>query len=111
MQERRKAHRFAFLATAEVHEELCGAKIAVRVANMSISGCYLLMTNPLPKGKSILIKIRTKTEYFQCQATVVHSNQGDGMGLVFNDVSPPFVRVLQEWLFQSMVESSTFQSG
>ncbi len=79
--ERRTANRFTFLAlprSSEIH-----AARAACVTDLTISGCYLRMTNPLPEGAPILVKIRTKTEYFQCRAKVVHSNQGDGMGVVF----------------------------
>ena len=105
--EHRRAHRFPFLATAEVAEGPCGMGIAARVADLSIFGCYLLMINPLPEGASILVKIRTKTEYFQCYATVVRSTPSCGMGVVFRNVSPPFLKVLQVWLCEAMQETNT----
>jgi hypothetical protein len=108
--ETRRAHRFPFLATAEVAEG-CGEGVAARVSELSIFGCHLLMSNPLSEGASILLKIRTKTEFFQCHATVVHSNQSHGIGVVFRDVSPPFRTVLQAWLLEAMRETSTHQIG
>jgi hypothetical protein len=56
------------------------------------------MPDPYSEGASVLIKIRTSREFFQCHATVAHSTPGIGMGLEFNKVSPPFQVVLQEWL-------------
>ena len=62
------------------------------------------MTNPFPKHASVLINIRTNREFFQSQATVAHSAHGAGMGVMFRDISPPFLRVLQRWLQEAMPE-------
>jgi len=55
-------------------------------------------SHPFSKGASIRIKIRTKSEFFPADATVKHSSQGLGMGLMFHTVSSPFLIVLREWL-------------
>ena len=54
--ENRRAHRFPFLASAEVAEG-CGEAVAARVSELSIFGCHLLMSNPFSEGASILLKI------------------------------------------------------
>jgi hypothetical protein len=36
-------------------------------------------------------------EFFQADATVAHSAHGLGMGVTFQEVSPPFLIVLQRW--------------
>jgi hypothetical protein len=56
------------------------------------------MSEPFCKDASVRIKIRTKSEFFQVDATVKHSSQGLGMGVMFHAVSPPFLIVLREWL-------------
>jgi hypothetical protein len=92
----RGAQRYAFVATAEV-EHAALVRIA-RVKDISIHGCYLAMPDPFVKGVSVLVKIRTNREFFQCDATVAHAISGIGMGVEFEKVSPPFQIVLQEWL-------------
>src|SRR5258708_6954045 len=99
-EERRSTQRCAFVATAEVADS-----VSVRSANvgdLSIHGCYLAMPEPFSKGASVLVKIRTNREFFQCRATVAHSTPGIGMGLEFNAVSPPFQIVFQGWLLHAL---------
>jgi hypothetical protein len=95
--ERRCTQRYPFVAAAEVERSGGGVRNA-HVADLCIHGCYLKMPDPFSKGASVLVKIRTNREFFQCRAAVAHSTPGIGMGLDFDKVSPPFQRVLQEWL-------------
>src|SRR3954471_25024846 len=99
-QERRRAHRHAFVTNAEAADSF-GVRVA-RVKDLSIAGAYLAMTNPFSKGAVILVTIRTKTEFFQCHATVAHSTYGLGMGVEFSDISPPFQNILEGWLLGTM---------
>src|SRR5712692_5944668 len=98
--ERRRANTYAFVANTEVAN--CSDERIARVTDLSVAGAYLAMTNPFSKHASVVIKIRTKAEYFQCNATVAHSTHGIGMGVMFRDISPPFLAVLREWLMASM---------
>jgi len=94
--ERRRSHRYPFIANAEVATS--SDKRVGRVMDLSFAGAYLAMTNPFSKHASVVIKIRTQTDYFECNATVVHSTHGIGMGVMFREISPPFLIVLREWL-------------
>ena len=98
--ERRRAYRYAFVALAEV-VNASDERIA-RVTDLSLAGAYLAMTDPFSKHASVVVKIHTKAEYFQCDATVAHSTHGIGMGVMFRDMSPPLLAVLREWLTASM---------
>ena len=95
----RSAHRYPFIANAEVM--LASQVRSARVELLSIAGAYLAMPDPFSKGASILLKIRTKTEFFECKATVAHSTHGTGMGVMFGEISPAFRTVLQEWLLRA----------
>jgi len=66
-----------------------------------MAGAYLALPDPFSKGASIRIKIRTQREFFQADATVAHSTHGLGMGVMFQAVSPRFLIVLREWLFEA----------
>jgi hypothetical protein len=81
----RCARGFVFVASAEV-QGADGVRSA-RVRELSIAGAYLAMPNPFSKGPTARIKLRTQTDFFQADATVVHSNQGIGMELMFHAVS------------------------
>jgi hypothetical protein len=92
----------ALLATVE----LVGASAEVRnacVADLGFHGCYLSMPDCFSKGASVMVKIRTETEFFQCQATVARSTSGVGMGVMFREISPPFQVVLRQWLSTGML--------
>ena len=71
-----------------------------RVKDLSIFGAYFALPGPFSKGAVILVKIRTETEFFQCNATVAHSPGGVGMGVEFSNMNPAFRTVLHEWLLR-----------
>jgi hypothetical protein len=98
----RYARRFLFVATAEVQG--ASAVRSARVLDLSIAGAYLAMADPFSKGASIRITIRTTTEFFQADATVIHSTHGLGMGVMFHAVGCSFVIVLQRWLSEAQRE-------
>jgi hypothetical protein len=96
--ESRRTDENAFVATAALAEGVSGARSA-RVRELSVHGCYLVMSAPFPKGASLLVRIRTPKEQFQSRAVVVHSTAfGIGMGVEFRDVSAASLAVLQQWL-------------
>lgn len=73
-----------------------------RVSHLSLYGCYVDMSNPLPGGTHIHVKIFTDTDFFEAGATVLYSQPNLGMGLAFRDVRPHFLPTLQKWLLQAM---------
>jgi hypothetical protein len=88
------------VATAQVED---GSDVRpAHVRDLSILGAYLVLPNPFSKGASILIKIRTNTEFFQCRARVAHCEERLGMGVTFVEISPPFLVVLQGWLLNAL---------
>jgi hypothetical protein len=62
------------------------------------------MADPFSKGALIRVKIHTQTDFFQTDATVMHSTNGLGMGVMFHPVNPPFLLVLQRWLSEAQQE-------
>jgi hypothetical protein len=92
----RRATRYPFAATAEATDSSDVRPASVK--DLSVFGVYLAMPDPFSKGAVILVKIRTQREFFQCNAKVVHSTDGLGMGIEFTDVIPAFRTVLQEWV-------------
>jgi hypothetical protein len=97
-QERRRAPRFPFIASAEVLAEDTGSRMSTRISDLSTSGCYVDTINPLPDGSLVQVKIFTETRVFEAPATVVFSHTHLGMGLRFCEVQPNSQDVLQNWL-------------
>jgi hypothetical protein len=87
-QERRRAPRFTFIASAEVFAETSGMRLAARISDISASGCYVDTNNPLTDGAAVRLKILTETHLFEAPATVVYSHILLGMGLKFGEVLP-----------------------
>ena len=103
--DRRRTPRYPFVATAEIVERISGTQMHVRVSDLSLYGCYLDISNPLPSGTHVFVKIFTDTDFFETDASVVYSQPNLGMGLAFRDVKPHFLPTLQKWLLQAMQET------
>ncbi len=97
-QERRRAPRFPFIASAEVLAESAGTRLAARISDISTTGCYVDTINPLVDGTAVRLKILTETHVFEAPATVVYAHTHLGMGLRFGEVLPNAQDVLQNWL-------------
>src|SRR5229473_1336703 len=74
-QERRRTPRFPFVATAEVVDTSSGTGVTARVSELSLYGCYIDMTNPLPEGTSIMVKIYSGGRHLDAAGKVVYSAQ------------------------------------
>jgi len=99
MDEKSRLIRWPFEARAELHPENTG-RILTQVKEISLHGCYLEFS-PLPKGTRVLVKIFASSDFFEANATVIFSQPNMGLGLVFRDVRPYFLLVLQKWLTQA----------
>jgi len=97
-QERRRSPRFPFIASAEVHSQDNGSRLAARISDISAAGCYVDTVNPLPSGTAVQVKIFNDTQSFEATATVVYSHTHLGMGLRFGDIPLHSQNVLRHWL-------------
>jgi hypothetical protein len=97
-EERRRTPRFPFVAAAEVVDTSSGASIGARVSELSLHGCYIDMTNPLPEGTSIRVKIDSGGRHLDASGKVVYSVPHLGIGVSFHEVSVHSLIVLKEWL-------------
>ncbi len=97
-QEKRRAPRYSFIASAELVEERADVRIASRVSELSQFGCYLDMMNPFPTGTMVLVKISAGDAFFEAKAKIVYSQPNMGAGVGFLEVSPESQTVLARWL-------------
>jgi hypothetical protein len=109
-EERRRAPRFPFVASAEVFLESVGKILAARISDISASGCYMDTISPLMDGTAVRLKILTETEVFEAPATVVYSHTHLGMGLMFGQLLPKSRDVLQNWLPAASQDQRAFTS-
>ena len=96
--ERRRTPRYIFIASAELYEEASDVRVASRVSELSLHGCYLDMMNPFPSGTIILLKIFANELTFQSKARVIYSTSNVGAGVAFIDVEPKYEYIIKRWM-------------
>jgi PilZ domain len=96
--ERRRTPRYIFIASAELYEEASDVRVASRVSELSLHGCYLDMMNPFPPGTIIRLKIFAGDLTFQSKARVIYSTSNVGAGVAFIDVEPKYEYMIKRWM-------------
>src|SRR6202040_229395 len=94
-QEKRRSPRYSFIASAELIEEKADVRIASRVSELSLHGCYLDMMNPFPTGTLVLVKIAAGDAFFEAKSKVIYSQPNMGAGVAFLQVEPGSQAVLE----------------
>ena len=96
--EKRRSPRYIFIASAELYEERTDQRVASRVSELSLHGCYLDMMNPFPEGTLILLKIFAGDLTFQSKAKIIYATANVGAGVAFLEVEPKYQYILQRWI-------------
>ena len=96
--EQRRTPRYTFIASAELIEQKSEVRIATRVSELSLHGCYLDMMNPFPQDTLVLVKIFAGEEFFHAKAKIIYVQPNLGAGLAFVEVEPQPLAVLGRWL-------------
>ena len=96
--EQRRVPRYTFIASAELIEQKTDVRIATRVSELSLHGCYLDMMNPFSQDTLVLIKIFAGEDFFHAKAKVVYVQPNLGCGVSFLEVEPQPLGVLGRWL-------------
>jgi PilZ domain-containing protein len=109
--DRRRTPRYPFVASAEVLERTSGTRMLARLTDISLYGCYLDMSNPLPSGSHVFVKIFRDTDFFEAEASVVYSQPNLGVGLAFREVKPHFLPILKKWLQGAMQRAMQVTCG
>ena len=99
--EQRRTPRYTFIASAELIEEKTDVRIATRVSELSLNGCYLDMMNPFPQDTQVLVKIFAGDESFQAKSKIIYVQPNLGAGVVFLEIPPQPLALLQHWLDQA----------
>jgi hypothetical protein len=96
--EKRRTPRYIFIASAELIEQKTDVRIATRVSELSLHGCYLDMMNPFPQDTLVLVKIFAGEDFFHAKAKIIYVQPNLGCGVTFHEVEPTALAVLQRWL-------------
>ena len=98
--EARRSPRFPFYASAEIVELRTETRLTARTSELSRYGCYLDMLTPLPLGIAVSIKITYGEKIFEATGRVIYAQPNMGMGVVFDQISPECVLLLEGWMNQ-----------
>ena len=99
-------HAYDAEAAAELLEEKSEVRVASRVSELSLHGCYLDMMNPFPANTAILLKIWTdENSVFQTKGSIIYSQPNMGAGVRFVDPDEKSLAVLQHWLDDAAKQS------
>jgi PilZ domain len=103
-EQRRRNPRYAFIANAELFEPATRMRIATRVSELSMHGCYLDMLNPFPEDTLALVKISAGDKVFESKVRVVYAHSNLGVGLVFLEPDPKNMEVLNSWIDEAKTD-------
>jgi PilZ domain-containing protein len=103
--ERRRGPRYPFIASAELIEQKADVRIASRVSELSMNGCYLDMMNPFPMGTQVLVKISAGEDFFQAKSKIVYSQMNMGAGVGFLEIDKASQTVLERWMDEAKKEA------
>ncbi len=103
--ERRRGPRYPFIASAELIEQKADVRIASRVSELSLNGCYLDMMNPFPQGTMVLVKISAGEDFFQAKGKIVYSQMNMGAGVGFLEIDKASQTALDHWMDEAKKES------
>lgn len=95
---RRAAPRYRFSAAAEVFEPISGIRVTGQTCDISASGCYVEIAEPLAPKSAVQLRIAKEGVTFEAWASVVHSEPGRGMGVAFLTVAPKQNNLLAGWI-------------
>lgn len=95
---RRRHPRYPFSSTAEVIDIQGNTRIVGRIADIAREGCYVDTISPFAPQVAASLKITRGKQTFETKATVVYSQVGMGMGLLFTSADPEQRRMLETWL-------------
>jgi PilZ domain-containing protein len=96
--ERRRSPRLKCASSAEVYPAGVVAPIRTRTSDLSIGGCFLEMSTPVPKKTQVRIALWVKDAKLWANGEVITSSPGFGIGVKFTEIAADDRRQLQEFL-------------
>ena len=108
-EQRRRTPRYMFIASAELLEPKTDVRIATRVSELSIYGCYMDMFNPFPVDTPVLVKISAGDAVFQSKAKIIYAHPNFGAGISFQEPEPKYVEVLKAWIVEAEKDPDRLQ--
>jgi hypothetical protein len=96
--ERRGATRYNFGAIAEVIDLDQPDELVSLTRDLSLSGCFVMTTTPLPQGTRVRVRIMRSSGEFTAIGNVTANVTPTGMGIAFTQLEPNDRAILERWL-------------
>lgn len=68
--DRRSAPRYPLILIAEVSDKISGAKFTACTSDISRTGCYIDILNPIPAGSQVGVRLQHEGELFEVDGRV-----------------------------------------
>jgi hypothetical protein len=95
---KRALPRISLTAEAEIIDRDGGARLKVRISEISARGCYVDTLNPFDIGTQIDLHIHHANRTCEVPGKVIYSHAGFGMGVLFGDLPANQRAVIEGWL-------------
>jgi hypothetical protein len=96
--ERRGAKRYNLIAIAEVIGIDQSHELVSVTRDLSLSGCFVKTTTPLPKGTHVHVRITHCGADFAALGKVTDNVTPIGMGIAFTEIKETDRVILESWL-------------
>lgn len=103
---RTRPMRVPFAAELRATELNSGREIWGETTNLSKGGCFVCTRESFPHDTLLLIEINNCGVRFVTDARVAYALEREGMGLSFLNIPGNQLRILEEWLFSTVVTQS-----
>ena len=100
VRDRRYAIRFPFAADAELLDLESGSRIEGVTSDISLGGCFVCTSKPLPLGTRTRITLKRKDQIVEALAVVRIVKPRIGLGVEFIDLEPPHNETLSRLIEQ-----------
>jgi len=100
VRDRRYAIRFPFAADVELIDMESGTRVEGVTSDISLGGCFVCTTKPLPIRARIRIKLSLKGQLVEALAVIRILKPRIGMGIEFIDIESPSHEILKRWIEQ-----------
>jgi c-di-GMP-binding flagellar brake protein YcgR len=98
IRDRRYAIRYPFAADAELLDLETGARSTGVTTDISMGGCFICTSKPLPLKSRVRITFRHKEQIVEALGVVRIIKPRIGIGVEFLDVEPPNDKTLVRWI-------------
>ena len=96
--ERRRCRRYPFVASVELVDLESALQLQERVTDLSLYGCGVTASKPLPVGIKLRVRITSKGSTFSAPGKVAYATSNGDMGIVFAQIEPNDQMILEKWI-------------